>query len=434
MRGARITVAQARLAGLLLIVFVALACESAPAAELARGGAFGATFEPIGFDGTDVIVRQEQRVLAFGPAGRRVVVQDAGLREAVAGGGTLALVRRRGGRDELLAGPIGGPWPVLLSCPAGQRLAPALAGAVVLWPACDGLRVLAFAPGGQVAYDAGGRVRALAADGDRVAWVAEDANGELRVFTRGSADPAAAFLRHLGVGAQDALVSVAVAQDGRVRASRTDFNYETTCTTVGDGAGAQPRVRKDHCPRRVTFTAEGSVESQAGDGDGARAAIVRRSRSGAVLSTIASYADFAIARPFATDGVRIATSLSTCRGSRLVADALATARFTKPSCPIRPTARSVTATRAGVVRIRVHCAQGCMGVAGGMDLRLGSLGRVFTSETFLDLTAGRSGHIAFRLSRGQLRGLRRRGAVTGRVSIIGYEHRTNFTMRVRASR
>jgi len=69
-----------------------------------------------------------------------------------------------------------------------------------------------------------------------------------------------------------------------------------------------------------------------------------------------------------------------------------------------------------------------------MDLRLGSVGRVFTGERLLDLTAGRSGHIAFRLSRGQLRNLRRRGAVTGRVSIIGYEGRTSFSVRVRAPR
>lgn len=75
-----------------------------------------------------------------------------------------------------------------------------------------------------------------------------------------------------------------------------------------------------------------------------------------------------------------------------------------------------------------------MGAPGGMNLRLGSLGRVFTSETFLDLAAGRSVHIAFRLSPGQLRGLRRRGMVTMRVSINGYEDRTHFTVRLRAPR
>ena len=194
-------------------------------------------------------------------------------------------------------------------------------------------------------------------------------------------------------------------------------------------------MSKGLCPRQVTFTAEGSVESHSSDGaDGQRAAIVRRARSGAVLSTIASYGNFTRARPFATDGVRIATSLLTCRGSRLVEGPLASARFAKPSCPIRPTSRSVTVTRAGVVRIRVRCAHGCLGVPGGMDLRLGTLGRVFNSETVLDLTAGRSGHIAFRLSHGQLRKLRRRGAVTGRVSIIGYADRASFGVRVRAPR
>jgi hypothetical protein len=423
------------LASLLLIVSFASACEGAGAAELARSGLSGATFEPIGFDGVDVIVRQDQRVLAFGPAGRRVVVQDAGLDAAVAGGGTLAFVRERGSRDELLAGPVGGPWPVVLSCPREQRPAPALAGAAVLWPSCDGLRVVAFTPAGQVAYDAGGRVEALAGDGGRVAWVAEGADGQLRVFTRASADPAAVLVGVLGSSTKETVASVAVAQDGRVRASHVNLDSATTCTTVGDGAGAQPRVSKGLCPRRVTFTEEGSVESHASDGaDGQPAAIIRRSRSGAVLSTIASYANFTIARPFATDGVRIVTSLLTCRGSRLVDGPLASARFAKPSCPIRPTARSVTVTRAGVVRIRVRCVHGCMAVSGGMDLRLGSLGNVFTSETLLDLTAGRSAHIAFRLSRGQLRGLRRRGAVTGRVSIIGYESRTRFSVRVRPPR
>jgi len=427
--------AQARLTGLLLIVLLALACESAAAAELARGGPLDATFEPIGFDGADVIVRQAKRVLAFGPAGRRVVVQDAGLEAAVAGGGTLAFVRRRGDRDELLAGPGVGPWPVVLSCPAGQRPAPALAAGVVLWPACDGMRLLAFAAVGQVAYDAAGRVEALAGDGDRVAWVAEGADGRLRVFTRAPADPAAALVGVLGSSTDEAVASVAVAQDGRVRASRVNLGHEATCTTVGDNAGAQPRVSQGLCPRRVTFTAEGSVESRSSNGaDGQRAAIVRRSRSGAVLSTIASYANVTIARPFATDGVRIATSLLTCRGSRLVDGPLAGARFARPSCPIRPIARRVTATRSGVVRIRVRCAHGCIGVSGGMELRLGSLGRVFTGETSLDLTAGRSGHVAFRLSRGQRRSLRRRGTVTARVSIIGYADRARFSVRLRAPR
>ena len=276
-------------------------------------------------------------------------------------------------------------------------------------------------------------MRALAADGDRVAWVAEDADGHLRVFTRALGDPAAALAGDLGRGAQAALVSVAVARDGRVRASRMDVESEQTCTTVGDGTAAQPRVSEGMCPHRVTFTAEGSVESQSGVG-GQRGAIVRRSRSGAVLSTIASYAEFTRARPFATDGVRIAASLLTCRGSRLVAGPLASARFGRPSCPIRPTARSVTATRTGVVRIRVRCAHGCLAVSGGMDLRLGNLGRVFTGQTPLDLTAGRSGHISFRLSPGQLRGLRRRDAVTGRVTIIANADRTRFSVRLHAPR
>jgi hypothetical protein len=427
--------ARARDAGALVIVCLALMCDSAAAAELARGGPLGATFEPIGFDGADVIVRQEERVLAFGPAGPRAVLQDAGLAEVVAGGGTLALVRSRGDRDELLAGPLEGPRPVVMRCPAGQRPAPALAGAVVVWAGCDGLRVFAFTPAGQVAYDAGGSVRALAADGDRVAWVAEGGDGHLRVFTRALGDPAAMLAGDLGLGAQASVVNVAVAEDGRVRASRVTVAQDTTCTTVGDGVGARPRVSRGLCPRRVTFTAEGSVESRAGDGaDGQRAAIVRRSRAGAVLSTIASYANFTRARPFATDGVRIAASLLTCRGSRLVADALATARYARPSCPVRPTTRRVTATRAGVVRIGVRCPRGCLGLGGGMDLRLGSIGQVFTGETMLDLLAGRRGHIAFRLSRGQLRGLRRRGPVTGRVSIIGNADRTQFNVRLHAPR
>ena len=70
----------------------------------------------------------------------------------------------------------------------------------------------------------------------------------------------------------------------------------------------------------------------------------------------------------------------------------------------------------------------------GMDLRLGSLGRVFAGETFLDLTAGRSSHLAFRLTRGQLRGLRRRGTVPARVSINGYADRASFGVRLRAPR
>ena len=433
-RAARLALARARAAGALVIVCLALTCEGAAAAELARIGPLGATFEPIGFDGADVIVRQEERVLAFGAAGRRVVVQDAGLAEVVAGGGALALVRRRG-RDELLAGPLAGPQPVVLSCPAGQRPAPVLAGAVAVWTGCDGLHVLAFTPAGQVAYDAGGSVRALAADGDRVAWVAEGLDGHLRVFSRALGDRAAMLAGDLGVGAQAPVVNVAVAQDGRVRASRVTVDDDTTCTTVGDAVGTLPRVSKGLCPRRVTFTAEGSVESRASDGaDGQRAAIVRRSRAGAVLSTIASYANLTRARPFVTDGVRIAASLLTCRGLRLVADALANARFGRPSCPVRPIARSVTATRTGVVRIRVRCAHGCLGLGGGMDLHLGRLGRVFTGETLLDLLAGRSGHISFRLSRGQLRGLRRRGAVTGRVSIIGNADRARFSVRLQAPR
>lgn len=105
-----------------------------------------------------------------------------------------------------------------------------------------------------------------------------------------------------------------------------------------------------------------------------------------MLSTIASYANLTRARPFVTDGVRIAASLLTCRGSRLVADALASARFGRPSCPVRPIAPSVTATRTGVVRIRVRCAHGCLGLGGGMDLHLGRLGRVFTGETLLDVS------------------------------------------------
>ncbi len=425
------------LSAVLLVVFLAVACEGAAAAELARGEPLGATFEPIGFDGADVIVRQEERVLAFGPAGRRIIVQDAGLRAAVAGGGTLALARLRGGRLELLAGPVAGPWPVVLSCPAGdERPSPALAGGVVLWQSCDGLRVLAFTPVGQVTYDAGGRVRAIAGDGNRIAWVAEDAaDGEHRVFTRALADPATALFGTLGTGAEEALLSVAVAQDGRVRASRMDLEMQTTCTTVGDGAGAQRRVSKGLCPRRVTFTDEGSVESLPFRDGSQRVGIVRRSRSGAVLSTIATYSRFSIPRPFATDGVRIATSLLTCLGSRLVEEPLATARFAKPSCPIRPTSRTVTATRTGVVRIRVRCPQGCMAVPNGMDLRLGNRASAVVGETFLDLPAGSSSaRITFRLSRGQLRGLRRRGTVTGRVSINGYEERTRFSVRVRAPR
>jgi hypothetical protein len=424
------------LAAAVLAVLLAVACECAAATELARGGPFGATFEPVGFDGANVIVHQDQRVLAIGPAGRRVLVRDAGLEDAVAGAGTLAFVRRHADRVELLAGPVGGPWPVQMSCSARERPAPAptLAGAVVLWPACDGLSVLALTPDGHVVYDAGGRVRALAGDGDRVAWVAEDDNGELRVLTRAFADPASVLFGYLGVGAQEALVSVAVAGDGRVRASRTDVDVETTCTTVGDGIGTRRDVRRGLCPRHVTFTDEGSVESRSSGRAHTDGAIVRRSRSGAVVSTIASYAQNSGARPFTTDGVRIAASLLTCRGSRLVDGPLATAQFAKPSCPILPTARNVTATRAGVVRVRVRCAHGCLGVPDGIDLRLGNLGRVFTSETGIDLTAGRSGHIAFRLSRGQLRGLHGRGTVTGLVSIIGYEERTRFSVRVRAPR
>ena len=348
------SLARACAAGLLLVVVLALTCECAAAAELARGGPFGATFDPIGFDGVDVIVRQEERVLAFGPAGRRVVVRDAGLAEAVAGGGTLALVRRRGGRDELLAGPVAGLRPVVLSCPPRQRPAPVLAGAGVIWPACDGVHVLAFTPAGQVAYDAGGRIRALAADGDRIAWAAEGADGHLRVFTRALGDLAATLAGDLGVGAQAAVVSVAVARDGRVRASRVNVDHETTCTTVGDGVGALPRVSKGLCPRRVTFTAEGSVESGASDGaDGQRAAIVRRSRTGAVLSTVASYADLTRARPFATDGVRIAASLLTCRGSRLVAErSPARASAGRRARSARP--RAVSRRRA-----RASCASAC---------------------------------------------------------------------------
>jgi len=433
-RGARIAFAQARPAGLLLIVCLALACEGAAAAELARGGPFGETFEPIGFDGPDVIVRQGDRVLAFGPAGRRVVAGEKGLEEAVAGSATLALVRRRSDRDELLAGPTGGPRPVVLSCPAGpRRPPPVLAGAVVLWPRCDGLGLIAFTAAGQVVYDAGGRVMALAADGDRVAWAAEGADGRLRVFARSLTAPVT-LAGDLGDGAEEAQVSVAVAQDGRVRAWRQDPDDTLTCTTLGDGAAAQPRKRDGACPRRVTFTPEGSVESTIGNGVRTPGAIVRRSRSGTVISTIAAYANRSLARPFVTDGIRIATSLLLCRGSRLVSGELATARFAKASCPIRPTAPAVTATRSGLVRIRVRCARGCLGVGGGMDMRLGSLGMVYTGETLLDLTAGRSGHIAFKLTRGQLRGLRRRGAITARVSIIGYSDRAGFSVRLRAPR
>ena len=143
-------------------------------------------------------------------------MQDAGLTDAVAGGGTLASVRRRGGHEELLAGPVGGPWPVLLSCPAGS--APRRRSRVLSCCGRRALRLLAFTALGQVAYDAGGRVEALASDGDRAARVAEGADGQLRVFTLAPADLASVLVGVLGSSTKEAVPSIAVAQDGRVRA------------------------------------------------------------------------------------------------------------------------------------------------------------------------------------------------------------------------
>lgn len=446
------TAAPATTAIVAALVLLAAGSEAHGAGrELARTGALAPTYRPVGFAGVDVLAIAETRLTAFGSAGPTILAGNVDRETAIAGGGTLAFVTGGRVRDVLLAGALAGPLRAVLSCPASGRLAPVLAGALVVWTACDQRSLIvadASVNAGQVVFSAAGRVAAIAADSDRVAWVAADdaEQHQLTVYTRELSSGATTTIGSLGPVTDEAFellsagpagelsIVVAVAQDGRVLASRQDAGPGVVCTTLSPTEPARPRTLPRHCPRHVVFTGEGSVESQVGDGKNIRGAVRRRARSGAVLGTIVSSSSIGLARPFATDGGRIAVSLSTCRGARLVAGDLATARFAKPACAIRPIRRVVRATRAGLVRIAVRCPQGCLGVGGGMDLRLRGVGRVFEGDGLLDLQPGRSGHVVFRLTPGQRRALHRRGSVAARVSIIGYADRTSFDVRVRAAR
>ena len=412
------------------------AAQPAAGRDLARTGPLQFVVEPIGFDGADVVAVQHKHVLAFGPGGRRVLDdRELGI-GAAAGGGLLAFVRGRiDGPDQLLFGPTAGPRHTVLSCDEPRTIAPALAGARVVWPACDGRSLVIADAGGQVSRPAGGDVRALAADGDRVAWLAADAAepANITVRTLDLATGAARVAGRLGTatGGGAETIHVAVARDGRLRATLEDLGSDTvTCTTLDERRTTPGPARRGRCPWQVVFTDDGSVQSEPiGNGSGS---IVHRSRSGAAVATVARYAG-RVPRPFATDGERVAISLLTCRGARLVAANLETARFAKPACPVRPLRRSVTATRSGVVRIGVRCPNGCFTLFDAIELRLGSLGAVPSPDQRLDLKAGGAASLAFRLGGAKRRGLARRGHVTARVDVQGQTGTVRFAVRVRAA-
>ena len=436
------TLARSGLTAAFIVAAIAVlggGAQPAAGQDLARTGPLEFVVEPIGFDGADVVAVQHKHVLAFGTGGRRVLDdRDVGI-GAVASSGLLAFVRGHlDGPDQLLFGPTAGPRRTVLTCDKPRTIAPALAGARVVWPACDGRSLVIAGAAGQVSEQpAGGEVRALAADGDRVAWLAADdaEPANITVHTLDLATGAARVAGKLGTatGGGAETIHVAVARDGRLRATLEDLGSEAvTCTTLDERRMTPGPARRGRCPWQIVFTDDGSVQSEplaGGDGSGA---IVHRARSGAAIATVARYAG-RVPRPFATDGERVAISLLTCRGARLVAGNLTTARFTKPTCPVRPLRRSVTATRSGVVRIGVRCPQGCFTRFDAIELRLGSLGTVPSPDQRLDLEPGGAASLAFRLGGAKRRGLARRGHITARVDVQGQTGAVRFAVRVRAS-
>lgn len=433
----RRTATWAVMAGLAL----APAAAPAPAAELARTGVLAPAFDPIGFAGDELLTDLEGELVAFGPAGRRRVLSEPALRSAVTADGTLALVRGGYG-DELLVGPVDGPKRSVLRCPPpghGLGNPPVVSGGRVLWTTCD-QGGLVIAEGGRTwTVDASGDVRAFALDGDRAAWVTADGARPRKLTVRtldlGSGEAVVAG----SLGEDDAYVigvTVAVARDGRLQASRERLTGDrATCATLAEGQTGPPSPRSGPCPHVVAFTPDGSVVSTPASLPGSRGRIARLDRAGMTQATITTYAAGVLRRPsVVADARRVAARLLVCRGARLVADDLSRASFPKPACPILPRRRHVVVSAAGIVRVGVRCPSGCLAAPVGIDLRLGRLGGVFGADSFLDVQPGSTRTVRFRLSAAQRRGVRRRRSVPARVQILGYEDAHVFSVRLRAAR
>lgn len=374
------------------MVWLSLASAAVPAraAELARSDAFAPAFYPIGFAGLDLLAKRDDEVLAFGPAGRRVVLREPELQSAVTADGTLALVRGDG-EDELLAGPIDGRPRAVLRCAARQlradRPQPAVGGGRVVWTTCDQRGLVVAEAGGNHTLPAAGIVRAVAVDGDRAAWVAAHGARPARLTVR-TIDLRSGEVTVAGMLGHDTVnvinVGVAVARDGRLQATLEKLPGDrATCATLVAGQAGPPSTHPGRCPRFVAFTPEGSIVSKPASLSHSMGRVTRVDRTGVVRSTITTYTAQRLPPPLVTDGRRIALRLSTCRGSRLVVDAIDKARYPRLACPVRPVRREVPVSRAGTVRIRVRCRAGCLAVPVGMGLRLRSLGLVPNAESFL---------------------------------------------------